>query len=204
MDIVGVLASINKIGLVAFLLTLGFLIYEVILLRKIKKSQAKPQIPQFQEGSKIIYDTQQSDENDGKKHTKKSRIIIIALTALLVLFGIVTFVGYMNLKLTRAKSGQSSPTPTSYIIAAKKNESPTPAATALSETPTPTEAPAPTEVLTPTEIPLTIEVSPTLSETIEPSPSPTVIEQLPETGYLNNLLILFSVAGLVIFFSFMF
>ena len=169
MDIVGLLSSLNKIALIAFLITLGFLIYELILLRKMGKAKAKPEVPQFQEGSELLLSDKRLIEGEGQNQIKKNKLALVVLTALLMFFGSITWIGYVSLKSSTAKNNQPAPSPTIYRVIAKNNPSPTP-------------EPIPTT----------------------PSPSPTVIEQLPKTGYLNNLLILFSVAGLVIFFSFLF
>lgn len=203
MDIVGLLSSLNKVAIVAFLITLGFLVHELILLRKVGNNKAKPQVPQFQEGSKLLLSAEQITESKGKNTTIKNKFALIALTALLIFFGIIIWVGYISLKSSRAKNDQLVPSPTIYKVVAKNITSPTPELTPT-EIPNPTEIPSPTEVPTPTEMSISEPISPTLIETSIPSPSPTVIEKLPQTGYLNNLLILFSVAGIVIFFSFLF
>ncbi|OGK25043.1 hypothetical protein A3A46_04205 [Candidatus Roizmanbacteria bacterium RIFCSPLOWO2_01_FULL_37_13] len=203
MDIVGLLSSLNKIALVAFLITLGFLIYELILLTKIGKSKTKPQVPKFQEGSYLLDLNKHLVESEIQKKIKKNKFALIILTGLLIFFGFITWIGYASLRSSRAKKNQLAPSPTIYRVIAKNNPSPTPEPIPT-EIPNPTEIPTLTEAPTPTEIPITEPISPTIEETSTPSPSPTVIEQLPQTGYLNNLLILFSVAGLVIFFSFLF
>lgn len=203
MDIVGLLSSLNKIALIAFLITLGFLIYELILLRKVGKAKAKPEVPQFQEGSELILSDKRLIEGEGQNQIKKNKLALVVLTALLIFFGLITWIGYVSLKSSRAKNNQLVPSPTIYRVIAKIITSPTPESIPT-EIPSPTEIPTLTEAPTPTEIPITEPISPTLDETSTFSPSPTVIEQLPQTGYLNNLLVLFSIGSLILFFSFLF
>jgi hypothetical protein len=80
----------------------------------------------------------------------------------------------------------------------------TTAETSLSETPTPLN----TEEPTPTEIILAKTISPTGSSTnsayFSPTLSPTKVERLPTTGYLNYNLIIFGSAIFLIFYSFIF
>lgn len=47
-----------------------------------------------------------------------------------------------------------------------------------------------------------LTISPTNSASV--SATPTVIATLPKTGYLSNVIIIFAVAGLMIFFSFLY
>lgn len=196
MDIVGFLSSLNKIGLIAFLITLGFLIYEIYLLRKASQAPQKPSIPQFVENATPLTSAQPivMPESQPLVKSAKNNIYILAfLLILLVVFAAITLLGYLNLKAT------------SFIVS-KSNISPT-------KEPFPTEKPSPTPTFieptlpsttpTPTEMPLTV-ASPTILQTAVPTSSPTVINKLPETGDVNSSLILFSIAGLVLFFSFLF
>lgn len=181
--------------MVAFLLTLGFLTYEIILLRKTGKAKSKPQVPQFKEEEEFVASDQRIIESEIPIVTNKNKFVLLALVGLLILFGTITLVGYIN-----SKSGREKNKLTSRDIKA--------AAPKL----TPTEIPKPTieisatpeETLTPTATPLPTLETPVLSETSTPTLSPTIIQQLPKTGYVNNLLILFSFAGIVLFFSFLF
>ena len=72
--------------------------------------------------------------------------------------------------------------------------------TSLSETPTPLN----TEEPTPTEIILAKAISLIPSPTNNSYLSPTEIEKIPETGYLNYNLIIFGSAIFLIFYSFIF
>ena len=206
MDIVIILSSLNKIGMVAFLITLGFLIYEIVLLRKASKAREKPRVPKFQEGNQLLPSTQTLIEEDKQNPIQKNKIVLFALIFLLIFFGIITMVGYLNLKSTREKNKQPVSIDTGSKIISKKIIAATPKLTPT-EQPTPTsDIPTPTLVSSPTpsETPLITLASSTLTESSESSPSPTFIKQLPETGYVNNSLILFSVAGLFLLFSLLF
>lgn len=202
MDIVGLLSSLNKIALVAFLVTLGFLIYEIILLRKAGRAGAKPQVPKFQEGGQFVASVppiQVNIDGEGQKADKKNKLVLLALVILLIFFGAMTLVGYIRLKSSKpisTKVKASVPTRIPTRIPSPTVKIPTP----TSEITEPTQSPSPAL----SEIPLTTEISPTISLTLEASLTPTEIQELPVTGYINNSLILFSVAGLILFFSFLF
>ena|SRR3989338_4589773 len=206
MDIVIILSSLNKIGLVAFLITLGFLIYEIILLRKASKAREKPNVPKFQEGSQLIPSTQITIDEDKQNSMQKNKIILFALIFLLIFFGIITMFSYLNSKSTRDINKQPLPIETGSNIISKKIKAATPKLTPTKE-PTPTvDIPTPTSGLSPTpsETSLLTSANSTLSESAESTPSPTLIKQLPLTGYINNLLILFSVSSLFLLFSLLF
>lgn len=195
MNIVSFLSSLNKIGLVAFLITLGFLLYEVILLRKASQAKAKPQVPQFQEGVQVLPSAESNINDFDRNAIKKNNLVLLILVILLTLFGAITVIGYFNLKASSQRLRQ-----TRNIKAAIPVLSPT-------KVPTPTLKkfePTIRQSQTPTDVPATTFVSPTLTETSVPSPSPTLIEQLPVTGIVDNSLVLFSLAGLLILFSFLF
>ena len=200
MDIVGLLSSLNKIALVAFLITLGFLIYEIILLRRAGRAGAKPQVPQFQGGGQFVPSSAPVNiDREGQKAAKKNKLVLLVLVILLIFFGAMTIVGYIRLKSSKPVSTKvkaSAPTQIPTRIPSPTVEIPTPTSEIIEPTQSPTQ--------TLTEIPLTTEISPTISLTLEPSLTPTEIQELPVTGYINNSLILFSVAGLILFFSFLF
>ena len=104
MDIINILSSLNKIGLIAFLVTLGFLIYEIVLLNKTKKSQDKPEVPQFQENGQPLPPTSVIKESGWNKISRNNKIILIALSILLIFFGVLTLIGFLNIGLKPAKS----------------------------------------------------------------------------------------------------
>ncbi|MBI4008823.1 hypothetical protein HY357_01190 [Candidatus Roizmanbacteria bacterium] len=217
MDIVEFLSSVNKVGLVAFLVTLGFLIYEIYLLKKSSKSPAPPTIPQFEEVGSNITSPSQVVQPEKPPQQRKNVIILSVLIILLVVFGAITLLGYINLKSTSEKKSNVLPSPKKSPITANVTTIPTEKIPSVEPTifPTVEETIFPTQIVepslepspSPTEVILTA-ISPTNYEIFQPTSalnlSPTTISQLPETGYLRNTLIIFSVAGLVIFFSFLF
>lgn len=106
MDIVSFLASINKISLIAFALTLVFLAYEIRLLRKEHQKSGKPAIPQFQENIHVSA-TQAKNvviASGKKKVLKHNNIFIVALVVLLVLFGGGAMLGLFNFSSTNSST----------------------------------------------------------------------------------------------------
>jgi len=206
MNIVIILSSLNKLGLIAFLITLGFLIYEIILLHKASKAREKPNVPKFQEGGQLIPSAEPLIDKDKQNSMQKNKIILFTLIFLLIFFAIITTVGYLNSKSSKEIKMQPVAIETGSKIPAKK-------IIAATTTMTPTIEPSPTEDLptptlylspTPNETSLLTSTNSTLSESMESTPSPTLIQQLPVTGYVNNLLILFSVSSLFLLFSLLF
>ena len=90
MDIVELLTSLNKIGLVAFLITLGFLLYEIFLFSKAKRAKDKPEVPTFQEGGKSLTPAQSiiklEKENWNDLLANNSKLVFVILSVLLVIF----------------------------------------------------------------------------------------------------------------------
>lgn len=98
MDLFGYLSSINKISILAFIATLGYLIYEVRLLKKEKQKNVKPIIPQFdQAATPIPIETQQivTDEIASKK-SNYHKIMLTVLIVMLGFFGLTTILGFIN------------------------------------------------------------------------------------------------------------
>jgi len=93
--------SINKISLVAFIGTLGFIVYEFLLLKREKDSQSRPNIPNFNENlaSKnplIIQDFMANRQME--KIVKTNPFILIALLVLLFIFGLLSIIGFLSVK----------------------------------------------------------------------------------------------------------
>ena len=200
MNIVDILSSLNKIGLLAFLITLGILIYEISLLRKAAKIKKKPNVPKFQEGGFVAPEVQAISEIKTENHAQKNKLILGTLIFLLIIFGVITVIGYFNLRSTENNKKLSTNSRAAAIPSLTPTRIPTPIELAATTTPdlSPTiSEPTITEFVSPTEAQaLTVES--------ESSPSPTLIQQLPKTGYLYNALVLFTVSGLFILFSFLF
>jgi len=99
-----ILFSINKISLLAFIITLGFLVYEFKLLKKEKKSNSKPQIPKFNSNyltPNWFQNTPiQKESSLNKKNTFFSNKFIIVLLILMLLF----FAGYTTISFINQKN----------------------------------------------------------------------------------------------------
>ena len=200
MNIVDILSSLNKIGLLAFLITLGILIYEISLLRNAAKIKKKPYVPKFQEGGFVAPAVQVISVKKSENHVQKNKIILGGLIFLLIFFGIITVIGYFNLRSTENNKKLSINIKAVTIPSLTPTRIPTPTEIAVTTIPdlSPTIIePTITEAVSPTE-------AQALAEVTEASPSPTLIQQLPKTGYLYNALVLFTVSGLFILFAFLF
>ena len=118
MEIVSFLSSINKLSLLAFLITLAVLIYEIRLLKKERLFRSKPKIPKFEasinpqiaQGASLIVDNQ-------TKITKSNNVIIIVLIILLIVFGVAAVFGFSNYQ--KISQSTVSPTPLVNLITSK-------------------------------------------------------------------------------------
>jgi len=242
MNIFSLLSYLNKISLVAFFITAGFLVYQVYLLKKgaVPKSE-KPTIPDFNENMKVdVANYTQLPVKMAaatipiKKDNKMVLIILSGLGVLTVaLFFILSFRSKpeapespVSIQLTSTPKPTFKPRATlpiepttsgqlGFLPSASPSASPT-----VSPVISPTKAITPTSKVTaspsvsPTEVILAV-VSPTaaLTTTTSVSPSvsvsgttatPTTITSLPTTGIVDRGLMLFAIAYLLIFFSFVF
>lgn len=111
MDIISFLSSINKISLLAFAATLGFLSYEIYLLRKEKNKSKKPVVPEFNVNAKVNPDIKAPVIGQAKTVVKHSNFFIILLIVLLVIFGAISAFGFMNLKSGSVNTAKNTPTP---------------------------------------------------------------------------------------------
>lgn len=187
MDILSVLLSVNKIALLFFILTLGFVIYEFSMYLKEGGSQSTPHVPQFNPNAQVsdtITVATPVQQINTEMPSKKNRLLplLIALFLLIVL-GVLAF-----LYTPSTKSG-SKIAPTT---------APKPSPTPLVKSLVPTSISKPTaavfvepiveeEVTTPTSIP-----SPTQQVTITPPSKPVaaVSDTLPAAGSFQYLLLL--------------
>ena len=119
MNIVYFFSSVNKLSLIAFLITLGFLLYEIILLKKERVLKTKPKIPKFKEtlNSPIAQPNSLIVEKEIKV-TKANNLIILILLVLLLIFGILSFFGFANYNKKELKT-VISPTPVIDFITSK-------------------------------------------------------------------------------------
>ena len=95
------LLSVNKISLLAFIITLGFLVYEFKLLNKEKRSISKPQIPNFNSAN-IKPDQFQNTATQINTHPNKTnnssvnKFMIILLIIMLIFFAIFTIISIIK------------------------------------------------------------------------------------------------------------
>ncbi|OGK16072.1 hypothetical protein A2774_01735 [Candidatus Roizmanbacteria bacterium RIFCSPHIGHO2_01_FULL_39_12c] len=208
MDIITVLTSLNKIGLVAFIITLGFLVYEIYLLSKTRNTEEKPEVPQFKEDGQPVSPAQTIIREEKKRWnellTSKNKTILVVLSILLIVFGILTAMEYFANNLTTSRVDSLSPS----LI-------PTRPATKTIDTPTPILLP--TEVLQVEQLeeptPEVTEETPASKGTGEgfseestsvqatSTPAPTAIEKLPVTSNIINSLVLLGLAGILVLAS---
>jgi len=95
MDILSILGSINKIGLAAFFIMLGFLGYEIyLLLREKKTKSAKVNVPQFSGTAVLNFSPAPGIEanNDSYRMIK-----VIMIGAILMAIGIALLVGIWSI-----------------------------------------------------------------------------------------------------------
>ena len=113
------LVSINKISVLAFLITLGFLGYEIYLLKKNDQTKNKPKIPNF-EGNVAIQTEQAKNLNDQPTQIvkKSNNPIIIILVIFMVLFALVSLLGFFNLE-KETRVSKVNPTPVINLINSK-------------------------------------------------------------------------------------
>lgn len=119
--IVDFILSVNKISLIAFLGVLGFLVYEISLLRKEQLKKQKPSIPQFNTNAVVDKTVVQQQaaavaavpkKPEVKQHVKTSPVLIAVLLVMIVLF--LGFSAYTV--INRSKEPVSAtPTPTIFI-----------------------------------------------------------------------------------------
>lgn len=108
MDVLQYIGSINKISLFAFVVVLGFLIYEVYVLKRESSKKLRPVIPQFNPSIKITGATLKPLKNEDLKEEKlgTNKIIFVILVVMLVLFGGLTIYSVVN---PDTETGQNQP-----------------------------------------------------------------------------------------------
>jgi len=97
MAILSILSSFNKISFIAFIITLTVLIYEISLFNKEKKR--KFDIPKFQDKLKPNEENiKVLNQEKPKPHVRQSNTILYVLIFLLVVFAVLTLLGFLNFK----------------------------------------------------------------------------------------------------------
>jgi hypothetical protein len=114
------LTSINKISLLAFMVTFGFLGYEIYLFQKERKEKTKPRIPNFNENTVINASQSKVLLTQEEKAVKKSNnVVIVVLAVLLLVFGLATVIGFKKINRAENEPLQVSPTPIVNFINSK-------------------------------------------------------------------------------------
>lgn len=215
MDIFSVLSYLNKISLLAFVVTAGFLGYQFYLLKKESSANKNktPAIPDFNENEKIdvlnytkLPGSLTPEHQTVTRKDNRQAITFAAGAGLLVLTLGVFII--LKSKQTKQVSQVVEPTPTAKpVVLISKQPTIKPSVTitptavkTITVTPSTSSTPSPTEVVV-------ALISPTAKPSAGASSgelSPTTISNLPVTGVIDQSLIFFGVAASLIFFAFVF
>jgi len=153
---------------------------------------------------------------------KKEKLITMGLTVMTIfLIGAIFYFSYLLMEAPTGNNNSSAVAPkktkaqvetSEKFIALNQSNNPslTPTSENLISSPTPTAEPTITQIstekvtLTPTEIILAKANSTSPSPTNNSYLSPTEIKNLPSSGYINSLLVIFGIAAFLIFYSLIF
>lgn len=122
MDIVGLLVSFNKISLVALIVIIGFLSYQIYLLKKETDNKKKTLVvPDFKENSSSTpVPSTMVVSQEKKTYTRSSRIPIIIGFVLFFIFGLIFIGGLLQSKSQDAAKKQNlDPTPIINFVASR-------------------------------------------------------------------------------------
>lgn len=121
MDIINLLSSLNKISLIAFLITAGFIVYQFYLFKKeISADKNKPNIPDFKEKISPINYTEVVISDQKKEPIKKhSRIPLIVSGIVLIFLGLILFLSFLNFQGEDTAKSTTVPTPIINLVASK-------------------------------------------------------------------------------------
>lgn len=115
-QLIAILTSVNKISLIAFFITLSFLLYELYLFRKEGKRSSRPNIPQFNESlvggpvrTKVI-----KTEDTAKSRPSNKLGLLLALAGV-IFFGIVSLFGLITIKKSAAQQTVSPTSGTTFL-----------------------------------------------------------------------------------------
>ncbi len=198
MDVFNLLSYINKVSLLAFVITTVVVGYQVYILKKEKTKEQKPFIPDFKstEPSKTITNYTRlpgflTKKDTGAVNYSKLIFLIIFLLTAIVIIIVLALIGKNS-----SLRNEALVTPTIYLL---PSSTPTtkPLPTVLLPTLTITTLPSPS----PTEI--VLAKSPSLTPAVNPTEVTVKKPQvLPETGSIEKVLLLIGVAVSTILFSF--
>lgn len=218
MDVFTILSYLNKVSLIAFVITTAVVAYQIYVFKKEKTKEQTPSIPDFQENNNFgtVSNYTSLPSSLTKKQIKsvnysKSIFLTISLLTVIVVIFVVSLIK------------KNSTVPNQALKKSSVNATVTPTkvkpTVILSTTPAPTEVVptevAPTEVLptntipsvalTPTAEPTEIVLANNTGVLEEESPTEAPVSQpqvLPETGSVGKVLLIIGVAFSTIFFSF--
>lgn len=118
-SILDFIASVNKISLVAFVGVLGFLVYEVNLLRQEQLKKKKPTIPQFNTNTVIDKTVLQKQAAVVTAPVKKAEARKTGTSPLLIAILIVMIIAFLGISayllLNRPATPEATQTPTPII-----------------------------------------------------------------------------------------
>jgi len=231
MDFFSILSYLNKISLIAFIITAGFLGYQFYLLKKETPRDPKstPSIPEFNENEKMSSVNYTKLETDLTNQApvaanKSSKPVLASIIAAGLL--VLTLSVFMVIRSRQSENIPQSTLPmlTDRPVAKISSESTRKPTVEVSKDPvtiptkpviTPTTPVEPTQELvesatpSPTEVIIAVikptEISDSSASSDEVTDvSPTKIVSLPITGLTDRALTLFGVAISFIFFAFIF
>lgn len=122
MDVISLLVSLNKISLVALIVIVGFLSYQIYLLKKEAENKKKKlSVPDFKESNSSSYVGTTAVVTEEKKvYAKSSMLPIIIGVVLFFLFGLIFLIGLLLSKSQDVtKSQVLGPTPIITYVASK-------------------------------------------------------------------------------------
>lgn len=211
MDIFTVLSYINKISFLAFFITLLFLGYQFYMLKKESSLDKKDiaNLPSFNEDespqilnyTKLNLPNISQDQNQKKTVSIKKNNQVILFSILIVFFLLFLIVVFFNFN-KKEQTPISQKSAVSLVISPTLTIEPTIKPTITVENQiSPTLELSPTFLPSPTEVLLSF-VSPT--ETPSFTLSVSKIENLPLTGFFDNIFLFFGLSFLFIFLAFIF
>jgi hypothetical protein len=119
MDIFIFIKSINKIAVFAFFITFFFIAYEIYLLRKERKSEVRPVIPEFistQKYGQLKTATTVSQKEEKIFYRKANPQIIMVLIILMCLFGGIFLIGTLVREKNINNNSSNSPSPLVKVV----------------------------------------------------------------------------------------
>lgn len=121
MDILLFLASVNKISIIAFLVTLGLLIYEIYQLRKAARKQIKSKLPAFGEQKGAVFQPvipplpPEGSVAHMSVKKKNYRLLVVSLIGGVLSVGFIGFIG-INAVSQNSRASQVVPEATAQMV----------------------------------------------------------------------------------------